>query len=83
MNGSIHQSEVAQFVSNNWLENLIPQSPTQTYHNGSSCIDYALGTTRVKAATIEAGCFPFDMGPFDSDHRALYIDIYEKYFSKE
>ena len=62
--------------------NLTPQTPMRTYRNGSSCIHYALGTTNVKTAVIETSYYPFDMGPFDSDHRALYLDFNEKILFK-
>jgi hypothetical protein len=46
-----------------------------TYARGTSCIDYIIGTPNVKLSIKASGYLPFYQGAFESDHRALYIDL--------
>jgi hypothetical protein len=47
----------------------------ETYARGSKCIDFILVTPRVKQSILSSGYVPFYAGGWDSDHRALFIDI--------
>ena len=82
LNSTLLLLEIVKFISANRLQNLIPNTLQRTYRNGSTCIHYVLGTENVKKATVEAGYFPFDTGPFISDPRAFFIDFNEKLLFK-
>jgi hypothetical protein len=69
-------SLVQKLVDETTLCNLIDiENPPATYTRGIKCIDFMLGTPRIKTSTQSAGYMPFYEGAWDSDHRALVIDI--------
>lgn len=49
--------------------------PKATYHRGTKCIDFIMGTPKVRENVISAGYYPFYEGLWSSDHRGLYVDI--------
>jgi hypothetical protein len=46
-----------------------------TFIRGKNCIDFMLGTNKVKESIVAAGYLPFYAGAWDSDHRALFVDL--------
>ena len=46
-----------------------------TYARGTKCIDYFLGTPKVKQSVLAHGFLPFYGGAWHSDHRAIFIDL--------
>jgi hypothetical protein len=69
-------SQIKQLIDETTLLSLLETEPQiATYDRGTKCIDYIMGTPLIKQATKAAGYLPFYGGAWDSDHRALVLDI--------
>jgi hypothetical protein len=71
-------SMIKTLVDNTTLHSLVKsenEKEPETHTRGTKCIDFMLGTQKVKDLIVAAGYLPFYAGAFDSDHRALMIDL--------
>jgi hypothetical protein len=69
-------SQIKTIIEETTLLSLLETTPQiATYDRGTKCIDYIFGTPLIRKAIKSAGYLPFYSGGWDSDHRALYIDI--------
>jgi hypothetical protein len=71
-----NHSQIRQLIQDTNLELLVDTAtPPATFARGTQPIDFILGTMAIKQATIANGDLPFYAGAWDSDHRALFIDV--------
>ncbi len=70
------KTEIHRLLQNTTLSSLQPPDTTPpTYARGPNCIDYILGTPKIKQALLAYGFMAFYAGAWHSDHRAIYIDL--------
>jgi hypothetical protein len=78
MNESISHksSKVKKIIDNTSLIPIVEtEDAPETYARGRKCIDFILGTPKIKRATIAQGYLPFYKGGWESDHRGLFADL--------
>jgi hypothetical protein len=69
-------SQVNKIINNTTLLPLVEtDNAPETYSRGRNCIDYIIGTPKIKRAVTAQGYLPFYHGGWESDHRAMYVDI--------
>jgi hypothetical protein len=69
-------SQIAALIEDTNLEFLVDTTKAPaTYIRGTRVIDFIIGTPSIKRATVANGYLPFYAGAWDSDHRALFVDI--------
>lgn len=70
------KSDLLRLLNETTLVDLNPTTEAPaTYARGSSCIDFFLGTPKLRQATTAHGHIPFFEGAWNSDHRAIFLDL--------
>ena len=73
-----NNNDLNNFLSQTKLTSLINvdfSSPPATHARGKTCIDYIFGSTGVAQHVVRQGYLPFYDSAWESDHRALFVDI--------
>jgi hypothetical protein len=69
-------SQIAALIEETNLELLVDTTNAPaTFIRGTRAIDFIIGTQAIKRAMVANGYLPFYSGAWDSDHRALFVDI--------